>query len=122
MDQMAEQLRKGNASVNTMTTYADDDKGVWREFRRDMVRLGIRSSDLRKYSSALRTHLAHLQRDGLLDEAIPGAVLDEEKIPQESFREEHHPKQRLDKGRGAEETLDEEQAPEGVHSRFVDLS
>ncbi|KAF1994731.1 hypothetical protein P154DRAFT_624482 [Amniculicola lignicola CBS 123094] len=68
MDEMAQQMREGNASVSTYTTYANDDKGVWKEFRRDMVNAGIRSRDLRQYSSALRTYLMRLQREGLLEE------------------------------------------------------
>lgn len=81
MDDIAEQVRKGNASVSTMTTYADDDKTLWRDFRRDMIRAGFRSSDVHRYSSALRTHLAHLQREGLLDEVAPRAASDDDSSP-----------------------------------------
>ena len=88
IDDIAEQVRKGNASVNTMTTYANDDKGVWREFRRDMISSGIRSSDIHRYSSALRTHLARLERDGMLEEPIPEGSLDEEREHKAEFDEE----------------------------------
>ena len=69
MDHIAAQIRNGNASSSTaLTTYDNDDKAVWREFRRDMISAGIRSSDIHKYSAALKTYLARLQREGLLDE------------------------------------------------------
>jgi hypothetical protein len=69
MDHIAAQIRNGNASNSTaLTTYDNDDKAVWREFRRDMIGAGIRSSDIHKYSAALKTYLSRLQREGLLDE------------------------------------------------------
>ncbi|KAI9783533.1 MAG: hypothetical protein M1839_003703 [Geoglossum umbratile] len=72
MDHIAEQIRNGNASSSTaLTTYDNDDKAVWREFRRDMIGVGIRSSDIHKYSAALKTYLSRLQREGLLDEEEP---------------------------------------------------
>ncbi|KAI9863601.1 MAG: hypothetical protein M1813_003624 [Trichoglossum hirsutum] len=69
MDHIAAQIRNGNASSSTaLTTYDNDDKAVWREFRRDMIDAGIRSNDIHKYSAALKTYLACLQREGSLDE------------------------------------------------------
>jgi len=72
MDKLAEQMRKGNAtSVTALTTYSDDDKSIWKEFRRDLINAGIRSRDIHRHSPALRTYLARLQREGLLDETEP---------------------------------------------------
>jgi hypothetical protein len=72
MDHIAAQIRAGNASSSTaLTTYDNDDKAVWREFRRDMISVGIRSRDIHRYSAALKTYLARLQREGLLDEEEP---------------------------------------------------
>ncbi|KAJ4303527.1 hypothetical protein N0V90_002423 [Kalmusia sp. IMI 367209] len=69
MDHIAAQIKNGNASSSTaLTAYDSDDKAVWREFRRDMINAGIRSGDIHKYSAALKTYLARLQREGLLDE------------------------------------------------------
>ena len=69
MDHIAAQIRNGNASISTsLTTYENDDKEVWREFRRDMISAGIQSSDIHRYSTALKTYLSRLQREGLLDE------------------------------------------------------
>jgi len=78
MDHIAAQIRNGNASISTaLTTYENDDKAVWREFRRDMISAGIRSSDIHKYSTALKTYLSRLQREGLLDEEeTPNRIID----------------------------------------------
>jgi len=65
-------MRRGNSSIrSTLTTYEDDDKAVWREFRRELIGTGIGSREIHKYSAALKTYLSRLQRDGLLDEEVP---------------------------------------------------
>ena len=72
IDHIAAQMRKGNSSIGTvLTTYDNDNKAVWREFRRELINTGIRSREIHKYSAALKTYLSRLQRDGLLEEEIP---------------------------------------------------
>ena len=72
IDHMATQMRRGNSSIRSaLTTYENDDKVVWREFRRELIGTGIRSREIHKYSAALKTYLSRLQRDGLLDEKVP---------------------------------------------------
>ena len=72
IDHMATQMRRGNSSIRSvLTTYEDDDKAIWREFRRELIGTGIRSREIHKYSAALKTYLSRLQRDGLLDEEAP---------------------------------------------------
>jgi hypothetical protein len=72
VDSLAARLRKGDGTVSTaLSGYENDDKDIWREFRRDMIISGIRSSDIRKYSPALKTYITRLQREGLLVEEIP---------------------------------------------------
>ncbi|KAJ6014793.1 hypothetical protein N7540_009384 [Penicillium herquei] len=56
--------RSDAASIaSAMTTYDDDDKHVWREFRRDLIKLGFRSSDIRKHAPDLKAHLHDLRHD-----------------------------------------------------------
>lgn len=76
IDAIAEQMRKGNSTIySTFTAYAEDDLQVWREFRRDLVKSGFQSSDIHRYSTALKTYLYRLQRQGKLDEdALAGYV------------------------------------------------
>ena len=56
IDQIAAQIRNRNAlaGTTTLTMYNSDDKAVWWEFRRDMIRAGIWSSDIHKYSAVLK--------------------------------------------------------------------
>jgi len=72
VDHIATQMRRGNSSIRSaLTSYEDDDKAVWREFRRELIGTGIRGREIHKYSAALKTYLSRLQRDGLLDEEVP---------------------------------------------------
>ena len=86
IDHMAAQMRKGNSSIRSaLTTYKDDDKAVWREFRRELIGTGIGSREIHKYSAALKTYLSRLQRDGLLDEEVPPER--DEEVPPERDEE-----------------------------------
>jgi hypothetical protein len=90
MDNLAAQLRTGNATIQTGATsrtsrtsktsqtsrssrtswthYDDDDLTLWREFRHDLVKQGFRGRDIKQFSPALRTYVMRLQRRGMLDE------------------------------------------------------
>jgi hypothetical protein len=74
IDNMAAQLRKGNnplRSTMTMGTYDGDDKSLWRELRRDLLRKGFRGRDIKCYSIALQIYWRKLQRDGMLGQVAP---------------------------------------------------
>lgn len=75
MDGIAAEMRRGSASICTMTTYEGDDKGWWRDFRREMVRENVRSRDLHRYKDALKMYAVRLHNEGMLDEE--GGVVDE---------------------------------------------
>ncbi|KAI9705804.1 MAG: hypothetical protein M1820_005052 [Bogoriella megaspora] len=85
IDDIAAQLRRGNSTIcSSMTTYSNDNKEVWREFRKDLISSGFRSSAIHQYSSALKTYLYRLQRNGMLDEDEPDVQLQsisEEQLP-----------------------------------------
>ena len=69
IDDLAAQIKNGNSSISSaMTSYSNDDKTIWKQFRRDLISSGFRSSEIRQYSVALKTYLYRLQRDGMLDE------------------------------------------------------
>lgn len=74
IDSLAAQMRKGNASIrtthSTWTQYDGDDLQLWREFRRNLIKCGFRGRDIKHYSPALRTYLARLHRDGILEEEV----------------------------------------------------
>jgi hypothetical protein len=74
IDNVAAQVRKGNSTIRstmTMSTCDGDDKTLWREFRRDLLRNGFRGRDVKRHSIALQTYLGQLQRNGRLDEDVP---------------------------------------------------
>ncbi|KAJ4344632.1 uncharacterized protein N0V89_012376 [Didymosphaeria variabile] len=71
MDGIAAEIRKGTSSIGTLTTYENDDKTVWKEFRREMIRADVRSRDIHRYKVSLKTYLLRLKHEGLLDEEIP---------------------------------------------------
>lgn len=78
IDHVAARMRKGNSTIHstiTMTTVDGDDKSLWRDFRRDLLRDGIRGRDVKRHSIALQTYLGQLQRRGMLDEDVPGPFL-----------------------------------------------
>lgn len=51
-----------------LTAYADDDKAVWREFRRELIRDGFSSSILRKHKNIIQDYVKELGSRGLFDE------------------------------------------------------
>lgn len=69
IDHLALLSRKGGATISTAwTEYEDDDKGFWREFRRELRHGGFSGSVIHQHRAALQTYLAKLQREGKLDE------------------------------------------------------
>ena len=51
-----------------LTTYADDDKAVWREFRRELIRGGFLSADVQKHMPLIKAYVQELGDRGLLDD------------------------------------------------------
>ncbi|KAL2073606.1 hypothetical protein VTL71DRAFT_10932 [Oculimacula yallundae] len=61
------QVRSGEEK-SVLTTYTEDDKGVWREFRRELIREGFSSETLRKYKKTIQSYVLELGKRGALDE------------------------------------------------------
>lgn len=57
--------------TQVLTTYADDDRAVWKEFRRELVTDGFASSTIRKYKGLIQAYIKELAERGLLDENDP---------------------------------------------------
>jgi hypothetical protein len=49
--------------LSQMTTYEDDDKQIWREFRRELIGQGFRSADIRKHTPELKDYLSELRKE-----------------------------------------------------------
>lgn len=57
-------------SVLSLSTYADDDKEVWRQFRSQLVSLGFRSDSLDRHKEVLKAYMLKLDQTGVLDDAV----------------------------------------------------
>ena len=54
-----------------LTTYSDDDKTVWKEFRRGLVKGGFRSSLIQEHKSIIQAYVQELGNRGFFDEEDP---------------------------------------------------
>ena len=78
MDNIAAGMRRGNGSICTVSTYEDDDKFVWKDFRREMIRDGVKSGDIHKHGPALKAYMLQLKHNGSLDEEEISQIPQEE--------------------------------------------
>ena len=60
-----------------LTAYADDDRAVWKEFRRELVHDGFSSSIIRKHKRLIKSYIEELGSRGLLDDVNPDNVAEE---------------------------------------------
>ncbi|PQE09949.1 nipped-B B protein [Rutstroemia sp. NJR-2017a BVV2] len=63
--------KMGQRAVSLMTSYDDDDKEVWKQFRRELIAEGFSSDVLQQHKDVLRAYIRKMEQDGLLDEATP---------------------------------------------------
>lgn len=71
IDGLAAEIRAGRREGTIMTTYSDDEKDVWRQFRRELIGEGMRSSFVHKYKPLIRKYLKELAERGELEELPP---------------------------------------------------
>ncbi|KAE9381863.1 hypothetical protein N431DRAFT_551882 [Stipitochalara longipes BDJ] len=69
---MATQARASNKngsslSLLSLSTYAGDEKEIWKAFRRELIEKGFRSRSLDKYGHVLQAYMLKLDQSGLLD-------------------------------------------------------
>ena len=65
------EIRAGRREGSVMTTYTDDEKDVWRQFRRELIEAGFSSRSIHRFKSSLKDYLKQLNGQGLLDEEEP---------------------------------------------------
>ena len=53
---------------SVLTAYADDDRAVWKEFRRELLGDGFSSSVIRKHKRLIKAYIEELGSRGLFDE------------------------------------------------------
>jgi hypothetical protein len=74
IDALAAEIRAGRREGSIMTTYEDDEKDVWRQFPRELIGEGLRSSLIHRYKPKIRDYLRSLAESGLLEEGSESGV------------------------------------------------
>jgi hypothetical protein len=64
----AAQLGGSSLSLLSLSTYAEDDKEVWQEFRRELINRGFRSKQLDRHKDLLQAYMLKLDQSKVLDE------------------------------------------------------
>ena len=65
-------LAQANHEGSVLTAYDNDEKAVWKEFRRELIRDGFSSHHLRKHKTQIQAYLQELGDRGLLDDPATG--------------------------------------------------
>ncbi|OAF57698.2 hypothetical protein VC83_05676 [Pseudogymnoascus destructans] len=65
--------RMGQRAASLMTTYEDDDKEVWKSFRRELVAEGFSSDVLTRHKDVLRAYIRQIDQNGLLEDVLVAA-------------------------------------------------
>lgn len=68
IDRLAAEFRVGNREGSILTTYSNDHKETWKEFRRSLISNGITSDSLTRYGPEIKGYLMQLTKNGMLDE------------------------------------------------------
>jgi hypothetical protein len=66
----AEERMSACMSSLSLSTYAGDEKVVWQDFRRELLKKGFRSQSLERYKHVLQAYMLKLDQSGILDEAL----------------------------------------------------
>ena len=74
IDNLAADIRAGRREGSVMTTYDNDRKEVWRQFRRELISEGIQSDKIELVKHHLRSYLKRLNEAGLMDEEVPEEI------------------------------------------------
>ena len=61
------QANSGNKETSILTTYKDDDKAIWKAFRRELIKEGFSSSELKKHKGLIKDYVLELGARGALD-------------------------------------------------------
>ena len=86
-------MSSANKEGSVLTDYADDDKAVWRAFRRELVKEGFSSDVIREHKDTIQAYVIELGSRGILDNEDskdPGNISEEieDNAPAQASRDE----------------------------------
>jgi hypothetical protein len=58
-------------SLLSLSTHEGDNKDVWQDFRRELIRRGFKSGSLDRHRYVLQAYMLKLDQSGLLDQGLP---------------------------------------------------
>lgn len=73
INHLAAEVRSGRRECSVMTIYDNDDRAVWREFRKELIGSGFRSDVIQRHKTKIRRYLTDLQSAGRLEEEQPAS-------------------------------------------------
>lgn len=71
IDALAAEIRAGRREGSVMSIYEDDDRAIWKQFRRELISEGHKSSTIHQYKPQILRYLRRLVEQGLLEEDEP---------------------------------------------------
>jgi hypothetical protein len=66
----SQQTKEAEGSKSILTTYKDDEKEVWKAFRRELIKEGISSQELGRHKKRIMRYVIELGDMGVLDEVV----------------------------------------------------
>lgn len=70
-DVSAHLMAQDHSRGSVLTTYPDDEKAIWKEFRRELIEDGFSSSVIREHKDLIKAYVKELGSRGLSDDEIP---------------------------------------------------
>ena len=67
------QASSGNTEGSILTSYTDDNKAIWKDFRRELIKEGYSSDFLKKHKEAIQNYVYELGQRGALDQLVENA-------------------------------------------------
>ncbi|KAG4439928.1 hypothetical protein IFR05_004603 [Cadophora sp. M221] len=71
VDGIAKRMAPPRRDGSVLTSYEDDDREVWKQFRRELISEGFSSDVLQQHKDVLRAYIREIDQKGLLDDVSP---------------------------------------------------
>ncbi|CZT01032.1 uncharacterized protein RAG0_08861 [Rhynchosporium agropyri] len=73
VDGIAKRMAPPRRDGSVLTSYDDDDREVWKQFRRELILEGFSSDILQQHEDVLRAYIREIDQKGLLDDISPNS-------------------------------------------------